>query len=282
MGTRFLLGDMIPSAPEDLDRFIRGYPHENLGEAYRCLGTAVTRRTLSREQGIEEFKKWLTAVPSPFLNDAMHGIVRAAQNISEEEFALVGAAAAKMHPETFYTLWGFRHVGYKYYSLLLNREMIFASIPPAEQWFFKDFLNAFDRKLGEYRSRHGRDALLRDVAKVPEAFRPEAVRGIGMLVGAEMCFDPLLTPDYPLDSRVGELFNGISREAFYEGVGMGFAETLHRFQRTLLLPGNTSSPLYRKAQEMEYERCRSLRQRLSSPYAGVVERGFMLKEGVGQ
>jgi hypothetical protein len=260
MGTRFLLGDMSPSDPAELERFIREYPQENLGEVYRCMGTEAARRTLSREQGIEEFEKWLMGVPSPFRNDAIHGIVRAAQNVSEDEFKVVGEAAAKMYPEAFYTRWGFRHVGYKYYSLLLNREMIFASITPAEKWFFRDFLNTFDQRLGEYRTSEGRDALVRDLAKLPDEFRAEAVRGIGMLVGAEMCFDPLLAPDYPLDSRRGELFEGVSREAFYEGVGMGFTETLRRFGRTLLSPAEASSSLCRKTLEMECDRCRSLQK----------------------
>lgn len=112
------------------------------------------------------------------------------------------------------------------------------------------------------------------LVKIPEPYRPLVIKGMGMLVGAEMCFDPLLLPDYPLGSRRGDLFESALRESFYEGVGMGFAETLRRFQRTLLLPDDDPSPFFRKAREREYERCHFLLQRLLSPYAGAIERGF--------
>jgi hypothetical protein len=265
---------MSPSDPAELERFIRDYPQENLGEVYRCLGTKVALSTMSRERTVEEFEKWLRGIPSPLLNDAIHGIVRAAQNVSEKEFYVVGEAAARIYPDAFYTRWGFRHLGYKYYGLLLNRELISSLIPTVEKWFFKDFLITFEQQLSEYHGDGGRDALLRDHGRIPSLYQPEAMKGIGMLVGAEMCFDPRLEPDYPLDSRRGDLFEGVSREAFYEGVGMGFAETLRRFQRTLLLPDDAASPLYRSMLAMEQERCRSLLLRLSSPYAGSIEKGF--------
>ena len=282
MGTRFLLGDMSPSAPGELERFIWDYPQENLGEVYRCLGTKVALSAMSREQTVEEFNMWLRGIPLSFLNDAIHGIVRAAQNVSEKEFNGVGEAAAKIDPEAFYSRWGFRHLGYKYYGLLLNREMIFASIPPTEQWFFKKCLKAFDQQLSEFRGTTGIEKLLHDLGNVPAVYQTEVVRGIGMLVGAEMCFDPRLEPEYPLESRRGDLFEGVAREAFYEGVGMGFAETLRRFQRTLLLPDDASSPLYRNMLEMQRERCRSLLQRMSTPSVDLIERGFRRGDVVSQ
>jgi hypothetical protein len=146
-----------------------------------------------------------------------------------------------MYPRIFYARWGYRHLGYKHYGFLLNREMILASIPSVQQWFFKDFLRVFDRQLSGYRGDQGKENLLRDLDKVPDAYRPDTVRGIGMLVGAEMCFDPLLRPDYPLDSRAGCIFEDALREAFYAGVEMGFAETASRFRRTLLVSGDDVS-----------------------------------------
>jgi hypothetical protein len=274
MGTRFLLGDMSPSAPGERERFIRDYPQENLGEVYRCLGTKVALSAISREQTVGEFENWLRGIPSPCLNDAIHGIVRAAQNVSEKEFNAVGEVAARIYPDAFYTRWGFRHLGYKYYGLLLNRDIIFASIPSAEKWFFRDFLNAFDQQLSPYRGNEGKEKLLHELGNVPARYQPEVVKGIGMLVGAEMCFDPRLEPAYPLDSRRGDWFEGVSRESFYEGVGMGFAETLRRFQRTLLLADDAASPLYRSMLAMEQKRCRSLLLRLTSPCIGSIEKGF--------
>jgi hypothetical protein len=277
MGNRFLLSDSNYYTLHESAQFIQNYPQENWGEVYRCLGTTIALRALHNAHSGEGLEQWLMGVPPPYLNDGIYGIVRAAQDVAEEEFTSVGDMVAKMHPRAFYTQWGFRHLGYKYYSLLLNREKVFASIPPVEKWFFKRFLSRFDQQLRVYHSDHGRENLLRDLGKVPDEYQPEVVRGIGMLVGAEMCFDPLLTPDYPLDSRSGEQFNSGLREAFYEGVGSGCAETLCRFWRTLLLPADATSPLYEKMLDIEWERFHSLRSRLPSPYAGFVERGFWTK-----
>jgi len=110
---------------------------------------------------------------------------------------------------------------------------------------------------------------------IPPRYQHEVVKGIGMLVGAEMLFDTLHAPDYPLDSRFGEKFSGSLREAFYEGVGSGFAETLCRFWRMLLLPKDISSPLYRKMLEIEWERCQTLMSMMSPIYYPLIEKGFL-------
>lgn len=272
MSTRFLLSDVSPLMPASRARLVGAYPGENLGEVYRCLGTDTALRAIAGEEKVAELEGWLKNVPPSYLADAVYGIVRAAQHVSEDAFEPVGEAVADMQPRIFYTQWGYRHLGYKHYGFLLNRDMIVASIPAMEKWFFRNFLQAFERQLSGSRGNRGKENLLRDLDNLPGAYQLEAVKGIGMLVGAEMCFDPRLEPDYPLDSRKGELFEGVAREAFYEGVGMGFAETLGRFQRALLLPAEPSSPLCRKP--VERERCRSLLRRMASPYTGCIERGF--------
>jgi len=73
----------------------------------------------------------------------------------------------------------------------------------------RDFLKVFDQQLSGHRGNEGKEILLHDLGIVPAAYQPEVVRGIGMLAGAEMCFDPLLLPDYSLDSRRGEMFAGV-------------------------------------------------------------------------
>jgi hypothetical protein len=185
--------------------------------------------------------------------------VRSAQNVSEEAFQPVGAAMAEMYPRIFYTQWGYRHLGYKHYGFWLNRDMIVASIPSVQKWFFRDFLRIFEQQLSGHRGNQGKENLLRDLDQVPDVYRPEAVRGMGMLVGAEMCFDPRLASDYPLDRRNGRIFEGALRAAFDEGVEMGFAETVSRFRRTLLDSGAASSLRCRAVRALECERCSSLR-----------------------
>jgi hypothetical protein len=89
-----------------------------------------------------------------------------------------------------------------------------------------------------------------------------------------MLFDTLHIPDYPLDSRFGEKLSGSLREAFYEGVGGGFAETLCRFWRMLLLPEDQTSPLYGKLLDIEWDRCQTLMSRMSPAVYPFIERGF--------
>jgi hypothetical protein len=116
---------------------------------------------------------------------------------------------------------------------------------------------------------------MNEVMKVPARYRPEVMRGLGRLVGAEMLFDPMETTDYPLDSRLGEYFTqGTLTEAFYEGVGSGFAETLARFWRTLLLPDNPEDPRYRAMLDLEWERSAVLLAGIPPSHAFLVKKGF--------
>jgi hypothetical protein len=65
------------------------------------------------------------------------------------------------------------------------------------------------------------------------------------------------------------------REAFYEGVGSGFAETLCRFWRMQLLPENADSPLYEKLLDIEWNRCNDLMSRFAAPYYPIMKKGFL-------
>jgi hypothetical protein len=65
------------------------------------------------------------------------------------------------------------------------------------------------------------------------------------------------------------------QEAFYEGVGSGFAETLCRFWRMLLLPKDITSPAYEKMLDIEWERCNLLMSHMSPAVYLLIERGFL-------
>ena len=150
-----------------------------------------------------------------------------------------------------------------------------SSIPLFEKWFFKNFLKGFSKQI--YSRENVERELLDELDKLPIRYKADVVRGVGMLVGAEMLFDPLLSPDYPLDSRLGEKLSSGLQEVFYEGVGGGFAETFCRFLMNLLLPEDPDSPLYEKMLDVEWERCQALMSKLSPSHYDLVKRGFLIE-----
>ena len=275
MGNRFMLGDISRLDKEKALQFTLSYPKENRGEAYRCLGTTIALGLLDDADAEEKMEQSLQEIPSPYVNDFIYGVVRAAQNISEKEFQPFKRVAARRFPADFYKNWGFRHLGYKYYDLLLNREKILKCIPSLERWFFKDLLKDFKQTV-QGKNREFMDKRFMDeMSRFPIQHQPEVVRGLGMLVGAEMLFDPMLSPNYPLDSQFGEMLSSGLQEAFYEGVGAGFTETLSRFLRRLLLPEDKALPLYEKMIDIEWERCYTLLSKVSPPHSALIKRGFL-------
>jgi hypothetical protein len=145
----------------------------------------------------------------------------------------------------------------------------------AEQWFFRKYVELFRKEIGGDRGRIGEADLFKEINLIPEQYQPAVVKGIGMLVGSEMLFDTLHVPDYPLDSRFGEKFDDPLQVAFYEGVGSGFAETLCRFWRMLLLPDDLTSPQYRMMLDIEWNRCHALMTMLPQSYYPFIKRGFV-------
>jgi hypothetical protein len=275
MGNRFILSDANQLGMEEAQQLVAHYPQENRGEVYRCLGTKAVLDILSGSHRGIILKEWLAEVSPPYLSDFIYGVVRAAQNISEKEFQPFKNVVASKFPAVYYENWGFRHLGYKYYSLLLNQEKILASIPDLEKWFFKHFLKGFSQQI--YNRESVEKELLDDLDKLPIRHQADVVRGVGMLVGAEMLFDPLLSPDYPLDSRLGEKLSSGLQEVFYEGVGGGFAETFCRFLRKLLLPEDPDSPLYEKMLDVEWERCHTLMSKVSPSQVPLIRKGFLIE-----
>jgi len=273
--TRFLLGDFAPPDIQKARIITMDYPEEHRGEAYRSFGTLIANNLLKDSKKDKKIEDYLKKVPAHYLRDFIYGIVRVAQDVDAKEFQPFADILIKKYPDLFYKNWGFRNLGYKYYSVLINQSVLLQHIPRAEQWFFKRFLDNFRHEIEPEGSKIRETDLFREIKLIPEQYQSETVKGIGMLVGAEMLFDPLAAPDYPLDSRFGEKFSDSLREAFYEGVGSGFAETLCRFWRMLLLPKDPTSPLYREMLDMEWARFHYLMSKLSQKHYRSIKRGFV-------
>jgi len=272
---RFILWDFPPRDEKTAREITENYPEEHRGEAYRCLGTFVGNSLLNDPDKGMKLDEYMKTIPLHYLRDFIYGVVRVAQSIPEKEYQPFADMMEKRYPDLFYENWGFQNLGYKYYTVFINQEVLMQHIPMAEQWFFKSFLDNFRHEIEPEGSKIRETDLFREIELIPEQYQSAVVRGIGMLVGAEMLFDTLHALDYPLDSRFGEKFSGSLREAFYEGVGSGFAETLCRFWRMLLLPKDPTSPLYREMLDIEWERCQTLMSRLSPAVYPLIEKGFL-------
>jgi hypothetical protein len=272
---RFILGDMVPRDVEWARSTTVNYPEINRGEAYRCYGTAVCMALSKDAARAKALENYLAEVPAPYIADFIYGVVRSVQNLTEPEFKPMRDAVIRKYPELFFENWGFRYLGYKYFGALVNKEMLLKKIPAVEQWFYGNFLNKFKQEFTDSSAASGKRALLDEISTIQVQYQIEVAKGLGMLVGAEMFFDPLHAPNYPLDSRFGEQFTGPLREAFYEGVGSGFAETLCRFWRMQLLPENADSPLYEKLLDIEWNRCNDLMSRFAAPYYPIMKKGFL-------
>lgn len=270
----FILSDYSSYDLEKAREIILDYPEENLGKAYRWLGEEVTFNLVKDSAREKRLEQSLKEVPPPYVKDFTYGIARAAYNISEKEFQPFEKILARKLPTIFYESWGFRYLGYKYYGLLLNWEKVLKSISPLEKWFFRNFLEKFEQIVQIHNREIAEKNFLDEISKIPIQHQPDVVRGLGMLVGAEMLFDPMFSVDYPLDSRFAEKFNDSLKEAFYEGVGGGFAETLCRFWRTLLLQQDPALPFYEKGLDLEWGRCHALMSKISPSHAPLIKKGF--------
>jgi hypothetical protein len=272
---RFILWDFPPRDEETARNITENYPVEHRGEAYRCFGTFVAKNLLKDSNREMKLEKYFKELPHRYLRDFIYGIVRVAPNITEKEFQPFTDILTKRYPGYFYENWGFVNLGYKYYSVFINQEILLKNIPSAEQWFFKNYVEQFKHEIESDGVRIGEEGLLNEINLIPHQYKRAVIKGIGMLVGAEMLFDTLHAPDYPLDSGIGEKFDSSLKEAFFEGVGSGFAETLCRFWRMLLLPKDMTSPLYAKMLDIEWERCHILMSRMSPAYYFLIEKGFL-------
>lgn len=284
--SRFILSDYTTIDFNKSLVIAENYPEENQGEINRCLGTKLTL-SLLKDPGLpQKLDEFLMSVAPEHLDDLIFGIVRTIQNIPEEQFRPVQEHIAAKYPEHFYKHWGFRYLAYKYYTLLLNREKLFTLIPAPEQWFFQSFLKKFNKQIideytgvcsmepGTFDTAALEACLMNEINAVPAAYRNATVWGIGKFVGAEMLFDTLESPDYPLDSSFGTKLPQPMQEAFYRGIGAGFAETLCRHWRRLMPPESVTPERYTTMLEVEWQRCRTLMEKLPPDRLATIEEGF--------
>ena len=272
---KFILGEFAPHDIETAQSLTQGYPEVNKGEAYRSLGTLIAEKTVAGEESTLTLETYLEKVPPHYIDDVIYGVVRLAHNVSEQQFYPLKLLLTQKYPNLFYKNWGFQYLGHKYYGLLINQKILFENIPSFEQWFYRNFLNEFKQETADLNGDRRAEVLFGEIKKIPDPHQREVVEGIGMRVGAEMLFDTLYAPDYPLDSTFGEQFPEPLRSAFYEGVGSGFAETLCRFWRMQLLPDNITSPVYAKMLDIEWYRCQFLMSQLSETYYPIIKKGFL-------
>ena len=269
---KLILGDFAPRDTEKALATTENYPEEHRGEAYKSFGTLLAEKTIQGTISTQQLDETLKKIPGQYLKDCIYGIVRIAQS-SEQKFQTIHTYLAQNHPVLFYESWGACYLGYKYYGSLVNQQILTDNIPVTEQWFYKKFLNKFKQEISDEHTGH--NALLKEIREIPSPYQHDAVRGLGKLVGAEMLFDTLCFPDYPLDSRFGNKLPAHLKKFFYEGVGGGFAATLCRFWRMQLLPANPDLPVYRKTLEFEWKRCLMLMSRLPPKICRKLKKGFM-------
>jgi hypothetical protein len=275
LANRFMVSDFASQDAAKAEIVVLNYPQEAREAAYQCLGEKEILNAVSGSFEGKRFEERLDDIPAPYLKDFIYGAVWRAHFLPGQAFQPFADTMARKYPDRFYENWGHAYLGYKYYTFLLNLEKILGLITPAERFFFDDFIRAFS----QLHSNRGREAgtqnLLQEIRAVPPDHQPDAVRGLGKLVGGAMLRDPFSAPDYPLDSRrFGEALPTGLREAFYEGVGGGFADVLCQFWRTLLLPDDPALPLYAEMLDMEWGRCHTLMAKLSPSHYPLVARGF--------
>jgi hypothetical protein len=270
--SKFLLGDFASGDIQKSLSVTENYPEEHRGEAYKSFGTLLAEKTIQGTISTQQLDETLKKIPPHYLKDCIYGIIRTAHS-SVPKFQAIQNYLIQNYPVMFYESWGSCYLGYNYYGALVNQQTLFDNIPTTEQWFYKNFLDKFKQETADVHT--SQNALLAEIANVPLSYQNAVVRGLGMRVGSEMLFDTLCVPDYPLDSNLGENFKESLKEAFYEGVGSGFAETLCRFWRMMLLPESIDSPFYEKLLDIEWSRCQHLMSKLSETYYPIIKKGFL-------
>jgi len=160
---------------------------------------------------------------------------------------------------------------------MINKKVLFDNIAPNEQRYFKTFLDKFEVKAELNIKNEKLKELVQEIIFVPEAYQRITIFGLGKLIGAEMLFDPLHMPDYPLDSKVGFMFSEEMQSSFFEGVGAGFAETLCRFCRGLMPSEGVPPSVYEQMIDIEWQRCYSLMKKMPSSVYMDIKQGFALE-----
>lgn len=275
MANRFIMSDFASHSAEKAETIAIHYPEEFRESAYQCLGEKEILNVLSGSFKHNRFEQMLERVPPPYVSSFIYGAVWRAHFMPEQAFQPFKEILRSRFPDPFYEKWGQAYLGYKYYTFFLNREKVLGMITPAERLFFRDYIGQFSLVHSNQKKEAEMKSLLEEVHSLPTHHQQDTVRGLGRWVGGAMLLDRLEFPDYPLDSRrLGDRLTPALQEAFYEGVGGGFAEVLCQFWRTLLLPKEPSLPLYGEMLDMEWQRCHALMSKLSPSHYPLIERGF--------
>jgi hypothetical protein len=268
---KFLLGDFAPRDILKAFSITENYPEENRGEAFKSFGTLLAGKVIRGVMSMDQMDAMFQKVPPQYRKDCVYGMVRLAQS-SEQQFQALHKYLAGNYPALFYENWGSCNLGYKYYGALVNQQILLNALPASERWFYRNFLNKFKQEISDIHT--GSPALLKEINATPSMYQADVVRGLGKLIGSEMLFDTMNTPDYPLDSNFGENFLTPLKEAFYQGIGSGFASTLCRFWRMQQLPENPDVPRYARTLDLEWNRCIALMVRLPQQNMPAIKRGF--------
>ncbi|MBM4309460.1 MAG: glycosyltransferase family 39 protein [Deltaproteobacteria bacterium] len=285
--SRLLLPSRSSSRLTTAERIVAGYPVENSEEAWRALGTRLFFEAVARSDAEEYITGYVEAAPGHRRGPLGYGLLRVLHGMPEKADAPWVRALAERYPDIFYKNWGCQFLGYTYYGFMLNRVRLLESLAASERFFFKSFLEElrtgrrdesnrqFVDRVSDHDDQTVERLFMQDIAAVPERYRGRAVQGIGRLVGAEMLFDTLHVPNYPLDSSVGEKFDDDLKAYFYRGVGNGFAETLCRYWRRLMPPDSLSCDRYARGLEIEWQRCLSLMQQMPAERSDLIWEGFL-------
>ena len=273
------------------EALVSSYPQAYREEAVRALGTRLAFDAACRQDADERIVRYVAAVPDAWRSPLMYGVLRVLHGSPEKASAPWVRAIAARYPVVFYAHWGTQVLGYRYYGFMLNRSKLLENIPVSERFFFGAFLEIFRNglrdeyhsqfvdRMSAYDDRTVERMFMQDIAAVPAVFRCSTVQGIGRLVGAEMLFDTLHMPDYPLDSSIGDRLPDRLASCFYRGVGNGFAETLCRYWRRLMPPDATSCDRYARGLDIEWQRCISLMRQLPPGRRDLIWEGFLQELG---
>jgi len=290
MATRLMMSDFAAVDDQRARQITDTYPFDNQPTAWESLASRTFMSFVASPDMAGKLNAYLDTVPRQYVRDFIYGIMRTLNSLPVTTRQAVIEVLAERNPELVYENWGYRHLAQKYYGFLLNREILFDNIPAPEQFFFKTFFaKMFSRiqldlcrkstpPLQTYDPGRVLNSFLADIQCVPTLYQDDVVRGIGKLIGAEMLFDPLATPDYPLDSSFGRALQQSHRDAFYQGMGAGFGETLCRYWRRLMPPEEVNNPdQFVSMLDIEWQRCINLMLKLPAEIHPLVQKGFVLE-----
>jgi len=274
MATAFILRSMAPRHLEAAETIADRYPEENKSAIYQALGTKFVLKLLSISAPATDLSSYCARVPDIYRNDFIFGVVRTAQLVPEKKLIPFFAAVQQGWPELFYENWGFRQLAFKYYGTFLNYKKLLKNIPPAEQWFYKKFIDKFKKTILAGDRQEQKSKLAEEILAVPVEYRKNVVFGLGKFIGSEMLFDPLTEPDYPLEGGFDLSVPHKLSLSFYRGMGAGIAETLCRFWRCIMPPSCLGEQKYTAMLEREWQRCHRLMDKLPQQNIVLIKTGF--------